>query len=234
MTNNYNHKKLFEDFLDKSNIIELYKAIGGTEPIIMANGQGSAHAFWRGDKKRSLSITPDQDRAYDFAESKGYNSYSLAIEVLGSKEKAYQAMCKVANLDINNYLKDNKYTNVQMYKGTNVIPDFYPLSDENKQKIKNLRGINYDDLNLKQQSNITQDIDGTICLLYKLKGETKLYQRWNPESKEYKYLVGKGTTPKDTFALAGLNTLKAGEDLWIVEGFWDMTCMQLSGFNCVR
>lgn len=240
-TNTYNHKAISKDFLDKSNIIELYKSIGGIEPKIMTNGQVSAHAFWRGDKKRSLSLTIDQDRAYDFAEAKGYNSYSLAVEILGSKDEAYLAMCKEANLDINDYLRKAKNTNIhlnnsaniQMYKSTNVLPDFYQLSSNNKARIKTLRGINYEDLNSSQQSNIVQDIDGTICLLYKLKGETKLYQRWNPDSTDYKYLVGKGTTPKDTFALAGLNTLNAGEDLWIVEGFFDMICMQLSGFNCV-
>ena len=240
-TNTYNHKAISKDFLDKSNIIELYKSIGGIEPKKMANGQVSAHAFWRGDKKRSLSLTIDQDRAYDFAEAKGYNSYSLAVEILGSKDEAYLAMCKEANLDINDYLRKAKNTNIhlnnspniQMYKSTNELPDFYQLSSNNKAKIKTLRGINYEDLNSSQQSNIVQDIDGTICLLYKLKGETKLYQRWNPDSTDYKYLVGKGTTPKDTFALAGLNTLNAGQDLWIVEGFFDMICMQLSGFNCV-
>ena len=240
-TNTYNHKAISKDFLDKSNIIELYKSIGGIEPKIMANGQVSAHAFWRGDKKRSLSLTIDQDRAYDFAEAKGYNSYSLAVEILGSKDEAYLAMCKEANLDINDYLRKAKNTNIhlnnsaniQMYKSTNVLPDFYQLSSNNKAKIKTLRGIDFDDLNSSQQSNIVQDIDGTICLLYKLKGESKLYQRWNPDSTDYKYLVGKGTTPKDTFALAGLNTLNAGQDLWIVEGFFDMICMQLSGFNCV-
>jgi DnaB-like helicase C terminal domain/Toprim-like len=239
--NTYNHKAIFKDFLDRSNIIELYKSIGGTEPITMANGQVSAHAFWRGDKKRSLSLTVDQDRAYDFAEAKGYNSYSLAVESLGSKDEAYLAMCRVANLEINDYIRKSKNTNVQinnsikvqMYKGTNTLPEFYQLSSANKAKIKTLRGINFEDLNPSQKSNIVQDKDGMICLLYKLKGETKLYQRWNPESTDYKYLVGKGTTPKDTFALAGLNTLKAGEDLWIVEGFFDMICMQLSGFNCV-
>jgi hypothetical protein len=115
----------------------------------------------------------------------------------------------------------------------NLIPQFYPLNEENKTKLIQLRNIYYSQLNQQQQSIIVQDGPGVICLLYKLKGETKLYQRWNPESKEYKYLVGKGTTPKDTFALAGLNTLKTNSDLWIVEGFFDMICMQLSGFNCV-
>jgi hypothetical protein len=105
-SNKYNHQEIYKAFLDKSGIIELYLHLGGSEPVNMSNGSMSAHAFWRGDNKRSLTITADKDLAFDFASNKGFNSFSMATEVTGSKEQAYLAMCQVAGVDINKFEKN--------------------------------------------------------------------------------------------------------------------------------
>ena len=240
-----NHQKLYQDFLDKSDIVELYNHIktpGTPETVPLNNGNKSGHAFWRGDKKRSLSLDPRGQQAYDFAENKGYNAYSLALEALGSKEEVYIQMCQVAGLNITLYeRKANKtlpkpaptQSNKSIITG---LPQFYQLSDTNKEIIKEYRGIEYSKLNPDQKSIIVQNEAGEICLLYKFKGETRFYQRWLPNS-DNKYMSGKGTTPKETYSLGGLNTLsnqsETMQDLYIVEGFFDMLSMQLSGFNCI-
>jgi replicative DNA helicase len=242
-----NHKKLHSDFLDRSNIVDFYnhiKPAGIPEPTPMNNGNKIAHAFWRGDKKKSLSLDPKDNRAYDFAENKGYNTYSLGIEALGGKEATYKAMAQVAGLDLDKYVwkiklekapKEN--TDEKSANEVTGLPQFYQLSTDNQELIRKYRSIDYNKLNSTQKSIIVQNEKGEICLLYKFKGETRFYQRWLPDS-EAKYMSGKGTTPKETYALGGLNTLtppKDGskEDLFIVEGFWDMIACQLSGLTCI-
>jgi DnaB-like helicase C terminal domain/Toprim-like len=242
-----NHKKLHSDFLHRSNIVDFYnhiKPAGIPEPTQMNNGNKIAHAFWRGDKKKSLSLDPKDNRAYDFGENKGYNTYSLGVEALGSKEATYMAMAQVAGLDLDNYIWKTKLekapkvnTNQKSENEITGLPQFYQLSTANQELIKKYRGIDYNKLNSTQKSILVQNDKGEICLLYKYKGQIRFYQRWLPDS-EAKYMSGKGTTPKETYSLGGLNTLTPPtgdnkQDLFIVEGFFDMLAMQLSGFNCI-
>lgn len=243
----FNHKKIYQDFIDKSNIIELYEAIKPAEipsPKRQNTGKYLGHAFWRGDKTPSLLLVPNENLAYDFADAKCYNVYSMAMEALGSKEASYIAMAQVARLDLDTYVwKETKTTQQDTKTEPQLklqdldLPKFYPLSEANKDLIKKYRGIDYSELSSSQKSNVVQDEKGKICLLYKYKGQTRFFQKWLPDS-EMKYMSGKGITPKETYSLGGLNTLQLPhnnqkQDLYIVEGFFDMICMQLSGFNCI-
>jgi Virulence-associated protein E/Toprim-like len=239
-----NNSNLFDIFNDKSNILELYKQLGGQDPITLTNGEYSGHAFWRGDKHRSLSINPDKNTAYDHTEGAGYNPYSLALKVVGSKEGALEIMAKLVNVDIDELYKKPKKKEINRTQKS--IANFFDLSESNIKLLKDLRGIDYNQLNEEQKSIIKQNYQGVICLIYKLDGEDRTYQRYYPfkDANEYnypvnikngyqKYMIGAGTSPKDCYSLGGLNTLEYNKDLWITEGLFDAISLQLSGFNAI-
>jgi Toprim-like len=226
-----NHEKLYTDFRDKCTILDVYEYLGGDKNTLRAlsNGEYSGFAIWRQEKHRSASYNPIKDLAFDHADNTGFNSYSLLKECLNDKQATYKTMCQMACLNIDDYYFN--HTKIEKKVNPN-LPKFRDLSQKNIDFIKLRRGIDYNSLTEEQKATIKEDEKGVICLLYIYKGEIEFYQRWLPDT-ENKYMSGKGMSPKATFNLGGLNSIKTGEDLWLVEGRFDEICMQLSGFNCV-
>lgn len=227
MTNNTS--TVFDQFAEKSDIIELYTFLGGKEPKPSGDGEFIGQAFWRGDSHASLSLNPSKNTAYDHAEAKGYNPYNLALTVTGDKANAIKSLKQCAN--IIDELKSKKISKKDVITDLS-LDEFRELSDEQKKQLLDLRNIDYNQLNNEQKNCLKQDKEGNFCILFIQDNKVKIYQKWQPKSTR-KYQVADGCKIENCQGLGGLNTALENQDLWIVEGFFDMLSMQLSDFNAI-
>lgn len=235
------HQNIAQTLKEKIGIVELVRYCG-YEP----NKENKITSIYKPEEKTpSLQLNlkgpkNPEDYYYCFSTGESGDIFKFYgdlhhLDTKNDFNKILQELTQIFNISIDTNLMKQPLIKPKILESEIKLPNlptFYDLSKENQAILKSKRNIDYNDLNAEQKRIIKQDNKKVICLLYIYNNQTQFYQRWLPDTNN-KYMSGKDTTPKASFNLGGLNTIKHNEDLWIVEGFFDMICMQLSGFNCV-
>lgn len=238
MTNNISEK-----LKEQINIVDLAKRLGYNP-----NRENKIKSIYnREEKTPSLKLNPTGINGGHsffkcFSTGKGgdiFDFYGKTQNLNTHNKEDFKRITKeladMFGVTIHIDLPTKEMPKLELWTTNKQIPKFYDLSQKNIDLIKEKRNIDYNLLKEEQKILIKQDGKGNIVLLYTIDYEIKCYQTWYPEAQkgESKYKLGYGTSAKDTYNLGGLDIQKTSNDLWIVEGFFDMLSIQLSGFNCV-
>jgi Toprim-like len=232
-------KTFFEKYNEINDIYDLYLHLGGTPTKTPNKNTFKVFRFWKGESNPSLTIRLDQNTAYDEVDSIHYTSYKLALEITGNHEMAIEAHEKVSGLKNSDFRNYNVQDLAPLKKENPVLKEIEsnlkPLNNKSIELLKELRGFDFNSFPIELKSCFVLNTKfNNICILYKdLDGKSLFAQDYNPSGKDkgMKYIAH--GSPSLIDCIGGQNMVEFGKDLFLVEGFFNMVAMHLSGLNAV-